>query len=234
MTPGRSTTRPTTGSASSTSTRRAFLKAARAGCRRRPARRIVRALLRASPSWPPSTPTTTACRSRPTCPSRSPRPAGRLGQGSDLVGDLPGDSWLAVAQPDLGKTLDQYMERSRALHRRPRRDRAAVHGLRPGSISKEDVLDWMGDFGVFVRGTTRVDARRRAHGGDDATRRRRAAIHDPRSSALRRATGRRGPPARGGGRASPSGQPTMPQPIHVFQRAARSCSPTATTRRGMP
>ena len=33
-----------------------------------------------------------------------------FGQGSDLVNELPGDSWLALAQPDLGKLLDYYVE----------------------------------------------------------------------------------------------------------------------------
>ena len=33
-----------------------------------------------------------------------------LGQGSDLIDELPGDSWLALAQPDLGKLLDFYVD----------------------------------------------------------------------------------------------------------------------------
>ena len=33
-----------------------------------------------------------------------------FGQGGDLAAELPADSWLALAQPDLGKTIDQLID----------------------------------------------------------------------------------------------------------------------------
>ena len=82
--------------------------------------------------------------------------AGLFGQGSNLLTDLPADSWLALAQNDLGKTLDFYVESlAGAAGGRDvveRQLRAAT-----GLDLQRDVIDWMGDFGVFVRGTSVAD-----------------------------------------------------------------------------
>ena len=74
-----------------------------------------------------------------------------VAEGSDLAADLPGDSWLAMAQPELGKTLNQYIELvggtiggSDVLEQQFK----ATTGL----DLQEDVVSWMGDWGVFVRG----------------------------------------------------------------------------------
>jgi Protein of unknown function (DUF3352) len=76
--------------------------------------------------------------------------------GSDLVGDLPADSWFALGQPDLGKTLSEYLDAfADAAGGRDvveQQFRSAT-GLR----LQEDVFDWMGDFGIFVRGATVQD-----------------------------------------------------------------------------
>ena len=42
-----------------------------------------------------------------------------FGQGSDLLTDMPADSWLAFGQTDFGKLLDFYVD---ALRRRGRAD----------------------------------------------------------------------------------------------------------------
>ena len=76
-----------------------------------------------------------------------------VAEGADLAGGLPGDSWLAMAQPDLGKTLDYYVKLFGAqLGGRDNVEQQfqATTGL----DLQDDVLSWMGDWGVFVRGTS--------------------------------------------------------------------------------
>ena len=76
-----------------------------------------------------------------------------IGQGSELIEDLPADSWLAMAQPDFDKTLDFFVESAAGFAGGrdvvERQFKAAT-----GLDLQKDVLDWMGDFGVFVRGTS--------------------------------------------------------------------------------
>jgi hypothetical protein len=76
-----------------------------------------------------------------------------FGQASDLLPELPADSWLATAQTDFGKTLDFFVEAfAGAVGGRDTIEQQfkAATGL----DLQEDVIDWMGDFGVFVRGAT--------------------------------------------------------------------------------
>jgi hypothetical protein len=76
-----------------------------------------------------------------------------LGQGSDLLGDLPADSWLAVGQKDLGKLIGFYEDAFAGVAG----GRDAIEGqfkAATGLDLQQDVLSWMGDFGVFVRGRT--------------------------------------------------------------------------------
>ena len=40
-----------------------------------------------------------------------------LGEGSGRAGDLPADSWLAIAQPDLGKTISYFVDAVRLASR---------------------------------------------------------------------------------------------------------------------
>jgi Protein of unknown function (DUF3352) len=76
-----------------------------------------------------------------------------VAEGSGTADELPGDSWLALAQPDLGKTIAGYMDLaggsfgSRELLRQQFK---AMTGL----DLERDVISWMGDWGVFVRGTS--------------------------------------------------------------------------------
>jgi hypothetical protein len=76
-----------------------------------------------------------------------------VAEGADLAGQLPGDSWLAMAQPDLGKTADRYVEVFGAqLGGRDTIEQQFKSTT--GLDLQEDVLSWMGDWGVFVRGTS--------------------------------------------------------------------------------
>jgi Protein of unknown function (DUF3352) len=76
-----------------------------------------------------------------------------VAEGSDLAAGLPADAWLAMAQPELGKTIDSYFDLFGAsLGGRDaiaQQFRAAT-----GLDLQEDVVSWMGDWGLFVRGTT--------------------------------------------------------------------------------
>jgi len=76
-----------------------------------------------------------------------------LGQASDVLGDLPADSWLAVGQKDFGKLLDFYANAFAGVAG----GRDAIEGqfkAATGLDLQQDVLSWMGDFGIFVRGTS--------------------------------------------------------------------------------
>ena len=72
-------------------------------------------------------------------------------KGSDLIGQLPGDSILATGGPDLGRQLSSAVD----LAASSVGGRAILEqGLRArtGLDLQQDVLGWMGDFGLFVRG----------------------------------------------------------------------------------
>jgi hypothetical protein len=76
-----------------------------------------------------------------------------FGEGSELLGDMPADSWVAVGQKDLGKLIDFYIDSFGSLIG----DRDQIEGqfkAATGLDLEQDVLSWMGDFGIFVRGTT--------------------------------------------------------------------------------
>ena len=79
--------------------------------------------------------------------------ASLFGQASDLVEELPGDSWLGMAQTDFGKLVDFYVDAFAGVA--GGRD-AIEQQLKAatGLDLQRDVIDWMGDFGIFVRGTS--------------------------------------------------------------------------------
>ena len=113
-----------------------------------------------------SPPTPTAPSSRRRARRRPANPSARsLGEGSDLLGDVPADAWLALGQPDLGKT-----------HRRAARPASAQRSAAGTQIEQQlraatglnldEAVGWMGDFSIFVRGESRPGARRRARRRD--------------------------------------------------------------------
>lgn len=76
-----------------------------------------------------------------------------FGEASDVLDDVPGDSWLALGQKDLGKLVDFYADVLAGVAG----GRDAVDGqfkAATGLDLRQDVLSWMGDFAIFMRGTS--------------------------------------------------------------------------------
>jgi len=147
--------------------------------------------------------------------------ASLFGQASDLVEELPGDSWLGMAQSDFGKLIDFYVDAFADVAG----GRDMVEQLLTAATGldlQRDVIDWMGDFGVFVRGTTESDL-----DGALIIETRDEAASDRFISALGRLAKSQadnpgdhiGPlTAPGGGKGITFTSRSFPKPIHVFQQ----------------
>ena len=148
-----------------------------------------------------------------------------LGQGSELITELPADSWLAMAQPDFDKTLDFFIESVAGFvggRDVVERQFKAATGL----DLQRDVLDWMGDFGVFARGTTvnDVDGALIIETSDEAASGR--LIDSLRKLAESQAVNTGDPTvgpltAPGGGEGFTIASRSIPRRIHLFQREGR-------------
>jgi Protein of unknown function (DUF3352) len=146
-----------------------------------------------------------------------------FGQGSDLLTEMPGDSWLALAQTDFGRLLDFYVDAfAGAAGGRDvikQQFRAAT-----GLDLQKDVIAWMGDFSIFVRGSTvsELDGALVVETSDEAASGRFIA-------ALGRLARNQGGgelsigplSAPGGGDGFTVRGAGVPKPIHVFQRDGR-------------
>jgi len=134
-----------------------------------------------------------------------------FGEGGDLAGDLPADSWLALSVPNLGETLSGVFSAFSA------------NGAGIGALSKQleaatgidiqrDVLSWMGDASIFVRGTSvdRLNGALVIETKDEAASGR---FIDTVAGLVRNAGQVTRSP--GGYTLRTSG---LPQPIHLFQR----------------
>ena len=147
-----------------------------------------------------------------------------LGQGSELIEDLPADSWLALAQPDFDKTLDFFIE-SIAGFAGGRDVVEQQFKAATGLDLQRDVLDWMGDFAVFVRGSgeSNVNGALIIETSDEAASGR--VIERLRKLAETQADnpGDRVVPlsAPGGGEGFTLVSPSIPRPLHLFQRGGR-------------
>jgi len=145
-----------------------------------------------------------------------------LGAGTDLVGDLPGDAWAAVGAPDLGKTLDRSID----LFADAAGGRSVIESqLRQaaGLDLQRDVIDWMGDYGLFVTG----DSPSTLEGALVVE------TKDPSASKKTIASGRkllarqaRGASvselsAPGGGDGFTVRESSLPKPLHVFQKSGK-------------
>ena len=74
-----------------------------------------------------------------------------FGKGSDIIESMPSSSWAALGQPELGKTLDTYID----LFAASVGGRGVIEQQvqqATGLDLQRDITGWMGDFGVFVRG----------------------------------------------------------------------------------
>ncbi len=143
-----------------------------------------------------------------------------VAEGADLVGGLPADSWLALAQPDLGKTLDSYVDLYGAqLGGRDNIEQQfkATTGL----DLQDDVISWMGDWALFVRGTSvsELDGALVIETSDEEASGR---VLDTLARFARQSadSGERVLPLQisGGGEGWTLRTEDVPQPIHLFQR----------------
>ena len=144
-----------------------------------------------------------------------------FGEGTDLIEGLPADSWTALAQPNLGKTLDYYVDMFAA--QAGGRDQIEQGVRRATGLDLErDVIGWMGDFGVFVRGSdvSTVNGALVIETSDRAA-------SDRALAALRRQLSKEGDirvsrlTAPGGGDGYTLRSGDVPRPIHVFRKGDR-------------
>ena len=146
-----------------------------------------------------------------------------FGQGSDLLTELPADSWVALAQTDFGKLLDFYVNAFAGVaggrDAIEQQFRAAT-----GLDLQKDVIDWMGDFGVFVRGTriSELDGALVVETSDEAASKRFIDALERLARTQGQGEVQLGPlSAPGGGEGFTARGAEVPKPIHVFQRGGR-------------
>jgi hypothetical protein len=143
-----------------------------------------------------------------------------VAEGSGMAGELPADAWLAVAQPDLGKTVEQILDFFAA--QLGGRDAIAQQLKQATGLDLEqDVISWMGDWALFVRGTTvrELGGALVIETSDEAASAR--AINAVVRLARRAAEdGEKVVPLTipGGGEGATLRSPDVPEPIHLFQR----------------
>ena len=156
-------------------------------------------------------------------PQETAQTFGFVGQGSDLLDELPGDSWAAMAQTDFGKLIDFYVDAFGATA--GGRD-AIEQQLKAatGLDLQKDVIDWMGDFGLFVRGTSiaELDGALIIETKDEQASGR---MIDAVARLARQQGAGSGlsvrPSTQGGGEGYTLSAQGIPKPIHLFQKGGR-------------
>jgi hypothetical protein len=145
-----------------------------------------------------------------------------VAEGADIAGQLPADSWLAMAQPDLGDTLDKYVEIFGA-QLGGRENVEQQFESTTGLNLQDDVLSWMGDWGLFVRGTSVSDL-----GGalivETSDEQKSGQVIDTIARFARQSadSGEQvGPLELPGGEGFTLRSPDVPQPIHLFQQEGK-------------
>jgi Protein of unknown function (DUF3352) len=152
-------------------------------------------------------------------PAETAQTFGFVGKGSDLLDELPGDSWLAMAQTDFGKLIDFYVDVFAGVAGGRDTIEQQFHAA-TGLDLQKDVIAWMGDFGIFVRGTSLsdLDGALIIETSDEAASGRFI-------DALARIARQQG--AESGIKVAPRGDgyaisgPSIPKPIEFFQRDGR-------------
>jgi hypothetical protein len=81
-----------------------------------------------------------------------PLAAGWGGGSTDLLKELPGDSWAAFGTPNYGETLKQTLNAYAGMLGGPAMKQQLKNQY--GIDIDADVLDWIGDVAFFVRGDT--------------------------------------------------------------------------------
>ena len=75
-----------------------------------------------------------------------------FGKGTELVGQLPADAWVAIGQPEVGKYMSQLVDSFAGLAG-GREAVAAQVRQATGLDMDRDILGWIGDLAFFVQGT---------------------------------------------------------------------------------
>jgi hypothetical protein len=135
-----------------------------------------------------------------------------LGESGGRAADLPADSWLALAQPDLGETISYFVDAFGGLV--GGRDMLAQQlKAATGLDLDEDVISWMGDWSLFVRGESvaELSGALVVETSDEAASGR---FIDAVARLLRKSDAQ--VTAADGGVTVSS--PDVPEPIHLFQR----------------
>jgi Protein of unknown function (DUF3352) len=150
--------------------------------------------------------------------------AALFGQASDLVEQLPGDSWVGVAQTDLGKLIDYYVDAFAGMV--GGRDAIAQQlKTATGLDLQKDVIDWMGDFAIFARGKSvaELDGALIIETNDEAASGRFISALGKLAKAQTDNPGVRVGPlsAPGGGEGVTLTSSDIPKPVHLFQAKGR-------------
>jgi hypothetical protein len=136
-----------------------------------------------------------------------------LGESGGRAADLPADSWLAIAQPDLGKTISYFVDAFGGLV--GGRDMLAQQlKAATGLDLDRDVISWMGDWSLFVRGESvaELSGALVVETSDEAAS---ARFIDAVARLARKAGDAQVTDMDGGVTLS---SPAVPEPIHLFQR----------------
>ena len=143
-----------------------------------------------------------------------------VAEGSGAAGELPADSWLAFAQPDLGQTIEGYLDLAGGAVGGREIIQQQVE-MATGLDLEKDVISWMGDWSAFVRGTSVaeldgavvIETDDEAASGRfiDALARLARENAEPGMRVLPLQLG-------GGGEGVTVRSPDLPQPAHLFQR----------------
>ncbi len=150
--------------------------------------------------------------------------ASLFGQASDLVEQLPGDSWVGVAQTDLGKLINYYVDAFAGMV--GGRDAIAQQlKAATGLDLQKDVIDWMGDFAIFARGksVSELDGALIIETKDEAASARFiSALGKLAKNQADNPGDRVGPlSAPGGGEGITLTSAGIPKPVHLFQAKGR-------------
>jgi Protein of unknown function (DUF3352) len=138
-----------------------------------------------------------------------------IAEGSDLTAGLPADAWLAMGQPELGKTLDAYVDLVAGAV--GGRDVIAQQFEAATGLDLErDLISWMGDWGLFVRGASvdELDGALVIETSDEAASGR--LIDAVARLARRGGDARVGPLELPGGDGVTLRSPDVPKPVHLF------------------
>jgi hypothetical protein len=143
-----------------------------------------------------------------------------LAEGTDASSDVPADSWLTFGIGHFGKLLDYYVDFAAGVLGGRDNVEAQIR-QQTGLDLNKDVLGWMGDMAIFVRGksVSELDGALTIETTDEAA----SGRLIRRAAQLIRRSAEDGTTvhplsAPGGGEGVTLRSPDLPKPIHFFQR----------------